>query len=159
MTHSKNDKEPHSFFKLNQGNKGKNQQHRYMNEAKIHRDIKQNSIQNEKIHSSQWTYLECLIELDLLVFKLCFSISLKYPPRTPSIPTLYLSPEKWLGLPPQEILTHPITTLFSHLSTFLLSPKPHLLKNSLTRLSPINFSDPFFASYLLCFSFVFLSLS
>ena len=127
MTHSKNDKESHPFFKPNQGNKGKNQQHRYMNNVESHRDIKQNNIQNEKIHSSQWTYLECLLEPDLLVFKLCFSLSRKYPPGLLS-PNSVPFFRKTIGFVSQEIPAHPLTTLFSPMSAFLLFPKPHLLK-------------------------------
>ena len=141
MTHSKNDKESHPFFKPNQGNKGKNQQHRYMNDVENHRDIKQNSIQNEKIHSSQWTYLECLLEPNLLVFKLCLSLCPKYPIGLRSPNSVPFS-RKTIGFVSQEIPAHPLTTLFSPMSAFLLFPKPHLLK-TLSHISlPSIFQTP-----------------
>ena len=47
----------------------KNQQQRCLNDPKTSNRIASKMI---KLHSSQWTYLECLFELDLMVIKLPF---------------------------------------------------------------------------------------
>ena len=70
ILHSEHDKEPYQFFKLNQGSRGRiNNTNAWITQKSTMTPSKITS-KNKEMHSSQWIYLENLIEPNLIVFEL-----------------------------------------------------------------------------------------
>ena len=93
----------------------KNQQHRCMNDAEINRDAKKNNTQNEEKHSSQWTYLECLIDPDFLLN------SLALPKNWPkNLRSSTLAPS--ISTKTSSLLHNSLFSFFLKLSNFSLNP-------------------------------------